>query len=143
MLLLAGQMAAGRKSPWLPAKIREQRFEIGEFRRVVARMEKYVRFCERFARPRFKPVTSHRAARIAGALIIIPAISILVPLPTTNSVPAAGIAIAALGFISGDGALVVLGLLIGVLWPIFLVVAVALLGAQGLQIIKEWLASRF
>lgn len=142
MLVLAGQMAMGRKAPWLPENIRRRTFSIGDFRRVIARMEKYVRFFERFARPRLAPVTGHGAARIIGALLIVPAISILVPMVGTNSVPSAGIAIAALGLIARDGVLVVLGLLIGVLWPVFLAGLVIMLGAEGLRIVKEWALSR-
>lgn len=142
MLVLAGQMAMGRKAPWLPENIRKRTFSIGEFRRVIVRMEKYVRFFERFARPRLAPVTGHGAARIVGALLVIPAISILVPMVGTNSVPSAGIAIAALGLISRDGALVIIGLLVGVLWPVFLVALILVLGAEGLRIAKEWVLAR-
>lgn len=142
MLVLAGQMAMGRAAPWLPENIRRRTFSIGDLRRVIERMEKYVRFVERFARPRLRPVTGRGAAPVLGALLLIPAISILVPMVGTNSVPSAGIAVAALGLIARDGVLVILGLLVGVLWPVFLVALFLALGTEGLKIAKDWVLSR-
>jgi hypothetical protein len=143
MLALAGQMAMGRRSPWFPERLRRRSFAISEFSDVLAKLEKYVRFAERFARPRLRAVTGHGAARIVGALLVIPAVSILVPLIGTNTVPSIGIAITALGLVSRDGILVILGLLIGVLWPILLFSLIAFLGVEGLEIAKAWLLSRF
>jgi hypothetical protein len=143
MLALAGQMAMGRKSPWFPEAIRKRTFSTGEFRDVLDRMEKYVRFVEKFARPRFPAVTGHGASRIIGGLLVIPASSILFPLIGTNTVPSIGIAIASIGLIARDGILVILGLLIGVLWPILLFGAIAFVGVEGIQMAKDWLLSRF
>lgn len=143
MLALAGQMAMGRRTPWFPETIRKRTFSIGDFRDILGRMEKYVRFVERFSHPRLTAVTSHGASRIVGGLLVIPAASILVPLIGTNTVPSIGIAIASIGLISRDGVLVILGLLIGVLWPILLFGLIAFLGVEGLQIAKDWLLARF
>jgi hypothetical protein len=139
MLGLSGQMAMGRNAPWFPEAIRKRTFSIGEFRKVLDRMEKYVRFVERFSHPRLRAVTGHGASRIVGGLLTIPSISILVPLIGTNTVPSIGIAMVSLGLISRDGALVILGLLIGVLWPILLFGVIAFLGVEGLTLAKEWL----
>jgi len=143
MLALSGQMAMGRSAPWFPETIRKRTFSIDEFRKVLDRMEKYVRFVERFSHPRLRAVTGHGASRFIGALLAIPSVSILVPLIGTNTVPSIGIAMASLGLISRDGVLVVLGLLIGVLWPVFLFGVIALLGVEGLTLAKDWLLSLF
>ena len=42
MLALAGQLAAGRKHPWLPGGLHERKFSVPAFQRVVARSEKYL-----------------------------------------------------------------------------------------------------
>ncbi len=135
MLALAGQMAAGRPHPWLPKALHDRRFSIPAFEKVLGRASKYVGFIERFATPRLKPVTGHAGARIVGALLLVPTASILLPLPSTNTIPGIGVAVAALGLIERDGVLVILGLLIGFAW-------VALLGFLGLEaasLIKAWL----
>ena len=134
MLALAGQMAAGRPHPWLPKALHDRSFSIPAFEKVLARASRYVGLIERVATPRLKPVTSHFGARIIGLLMLVPTASILLPLPSTNTVPGIGVAIASLGLIERDGLLVILGLFIGFLW-------VALLGFLGLEaasLIKSW-----
>jgi len=134
MLALAAQMALGRRHPWLPKALHDRDFSIPAFEAVVARAARYVGFVERIATPRLKFVTSHGGARIVGLLMLAPMASILVPLPSTNTIPGIGVAIAALGLIERDGVLVILGLIIGLAW-------VALLGFLGLEaasLIKAW-----
>ncbi len=138
MLALAGQMAMGRKHPWLPARLHERSFSVRSFTNVLDRSEKYVGWVERFARPRLSAITSHHGSRLVGALLLIPAASILVPLPGTNTVPGIGVAIASLGVIERDGVLVILGLVIGFLW----VALLATLGLEAASLIKDWLAAR-
>lgn len=135
MLALAGQMAAGRPHPWLPKALHDRSFSIPAFEKVLARASRYVGLIERVATPRLKPVTGHFGARIVGLLLLVPTASILVPLPSTNTIPGIGVAITALGLIERDGLLVILGLFIGFLW-------VALLGFLGLEaasLIKAWI----
>ena len=139
MLALTGQMAAGRHHPWLPRKLHERPFSIPAFQNVVTRSAQYVGWVERIATPRLRPVTSHLATRFVGALLLIPTASILVPLPSTNTIPGIGVAIASLGLIERDGVLVILGLLIGFAWVALLL----FVGLEATQFIKDWIAARF
>lgn len=139
MLALAAQMAIGRRAPWLPNSLRKRTFSVGEFKAVIDRSEKYVGWVERFARPRLRPVTGHGGARLVGLLLLAPCLSIMTPLPMTNTVPGIGVAIAALGLIERDGILVVLGLLAGLGWVALLLFA----GVEGIEFLKTWIAARF
>ncbi|MHA7871934.1 MAG: exopolysaccharide biosynthesis protein [Hyphococcus sp.] len=138
MLALAGQMAAGRHHPWLPEKLHEREFSVSAFQSVIARSEKYLGWVERFARPRLAPVTGRRGAQLVGLLLLVPTASILTPLPSTNTIPGIGVAIAALGLIERDGLLVILGLVIGFMWVALLV----FLGAEAVDAIKGFLSAR-
>lgn len=138
MLALAGQMAMGRKHPWLPARLHKRSFSVRSFKTVLDRSEKYVGWVERLARPRLSAITSHHGSRLVGALLLIPAASILIPLPGTNTIPGIGVAIASLGVIERDGVLVILGLVIGFVW----VALLATLGLEAASLIKDWLAAR-
>lgn len=138
MLALAGQMAAGRHHPWLPRKFHERPFSVPAFQKVVTRSARYVGWIERLATPRLRQVTGHLATRLVGALLLIPTASILLPLPSTNTVPGIGVAIASLGLIERDGVLVILGLLIGFVWVGLLL----FLGFEASQFIKDWIAAR-
>jgi hypothetical protein len=142
MLALAAQMAAGRKTPWLPESFRRRSFPLATFRDVVERSEKYVGWFEALARPRLRPVTGHGGARFIGALLLIPIASILFPMIGTNTVPGIGVCIVALGLIERDGVLVILGLLVGVLWVIAFSTVVIFFGVEAIQFAKDWLAAR-
>ena len=139
MLALAGQLGAGRRHPWLPAALNNRSFSIAAFEKVLTRSERYVGWVESIARPRLRPVTGHGGARIVGALLLVPTASILVPLPSTNTIPGIGVAITSIGLIERDGVLVIAGLLIGFLWVGLLV----FLGAEAAQLIKNWLTGLF
>lgn len=138
MLALAAQLALGREHPWLPKKLHDRDFNVPDFQKVVRRSERYLGWFERVARPRLAGVTDGLGARIVGGLLLIPTASILVPLPSTNTIPGIGVAIAALGLIERDGVLVILGLVIGFAWVTLLLV----LGVEAASLIKDWLTAR-
>ncbi|MEO1150119.1 MAG: exopolysaccharide biosynthesis protein [Pseudomonadota bacterium] len=138
MLALAAQLAAGRPHPWFPTRLANRSFAVAQFEGVISRASKYIGWFERLAYPRLTFLTEGLGVRIIGALLIIPCASILVPLPSTNTAPGIGVAIAAIGLIERDGLLVILGLLMGLAWVVLLV----FLGAEGIQLLKAWLLSR-
>lgn len=143
MLALAAQMAAGRQSPWFPQALRSRRLNLSEFSRVLDFCEKYVRWLERLARPRLPAVTGRNGARIAGALMIVPSLSILAPFPGTNTVPGIGIAVTALGLIQRDGLLVILGLAIGLCWVAAFLLVAAFFGVELAAFLKETVSGLF
>ncbi len=128
ILFLAGQLAMGKTSPWLASGLRERDFPIATLKNTVGRASKYLGWAERFASARLEFLTKGIGVRIIGALMMIPAASILLPLPMTNTVPGIGVAIIALGLIERDGLAVLAGLVIGLLW----VGLLGFLGAEGL-----------
>ena len=138
MLALCGQLAAGRHGPWLPKKLRERRFEVAHFTSVLDKADRYIKFFERFARPRFSFLTDGVGGRVVGAILLVPTASILVPLPSTNTVPGIGVAIASVGLVERDGLLVILGLAVGLLW----VGLLAFFGLEAASLIKDWISAR-
>ncbi len=137
MLALAAQLALGRERPWLPPKLNDREIDIAAMQGVVNRASRYLGWLERLASPRLQGLTDGRGAQIVGALLLIPTASILVPLPSTNTAPGIGVAIAAVGFLERDGLLVLGGLLFGLAWVVFLVTAVAILGPEAISQIKD------
>lgn len=127
MLLLAGQMALGRTSPWLPAAIRERAMSAKALGSVVDRAKRYLALAEFLARPRLTALSGRFGSRIIGALLLIPTASILLPFPLTNTVPGIGVAITSVGLIERDGFLILGGLLLGLLW-----VGLLVIGGQAL-----------
>lgn len=122
MVVLTWQMASGRAAPWLPETLRKRTMRVDSLIDVVVRAKKYGGWLERFAHPRFAAMTGDRGTRVIGALLVVPCLSIMVPLPLTNTVPGFGVSLAAIGLIERDGVFVGLGLLIGLLWVLLLVI---------------------
>ncbi|MEL6212508.1 MAG: exopolysaccharide biosynthesis protein, partial [Pseudomonadota bacterium] len=89
---------------------------------------------ERIARPRLRAVTGDIGVRVVGALLLLPTASILIPLPSTNTVPGIGVAVAALGLIERDGLLVIGGLFLGLLW----IALLAFFGLEAASLIKDF-----
>lgn len=122
MLVLAGQLALGRQSPWLPQGLRQRRFQVASLVAVIERANPYLKIAEWVAYPRLGIVTNHVGSRVVGALLLVPTASILVPLPLTNTMPGIGVAVASVGLIERDGLLVLAGLVVGLLWVAALVI---------------------
>ncbi|MGB7431952.1 MAG: exopolysaccharide biosynthesis protein [Ahrensia sp.] len=122
MVVLAWQMASGRNAPWLPETLRKRSMGIQSLLDVVAQATRYGGWLEKLAHPRILPLTSDRGVRITGALLMVPCLSVLVPLPLTNTVPGFGVALAAIGLIERDGLFVIAGVAAGLLWVALLVI---------------------
>jgi hypothetical protein len=122
MVVLATQMAMGRRAPWLPETLRKRQLPVAGLLDVVSRAKRYGGWLERFAHPRFPSFTGDRAARVIGALLIVPCLSILFPLPLTNTVPGIGVALVAVGLIERDALFVVMGLIAALVWVAILAI---------------------
>ncbi|MEM1140106.1 MAG: exopolysaccharide biosynthesis protein [Pseudomonadota bacterium] len=133
MVLIAVQIAIGRHTPWLPKALRAREIPREGFLEVVTRARKYLGWAEKITNARASFLTRGVWERFFGALMVIYSAVILVPLPSTNTVPGIAIAIMSLGFIERDGFLVVLGSLIGAAWVTFLVSVGGLALTQALQ----------
>lgn len=138
MLVLAGQMAQGRQSPWLPETLRKRKLPVSGLADVLSKAKKYGGWLENLAHPRFAFMTGAKGIRVIGTLMLIPCASILLPLPLTNTVPGIGVAVTSVGLIERDGLFVVLGLVIGLLWVAMLVIG----GPALLYFIIDWVLQR-
>ena len=122
MLVLTLQMTRGRTAPWLPETLRKRRMSIKSLLSVLLTTRKYAGWLERLAHPRLPAISSTSAQRIVGALMLVPCLSILVPLPLTNTVPGIAVGITAVGLIQRDALFIVFGLVTGFLWVSLLVI---------------------
>ena len=122
MLALAAQMAMGRQEPWLPEKLAARRIQKDGLMSTARGGRKWLGWIEAIARPRLSFLTGKRSEQMIGVFFMAFCLSIMIPLPLTNSTPAIGIAIAAFGLIQRDGLLVILGILIGAVWISLLII---------------------
>ncbi len=92
---------------------------------------------ERLLRPRLPSLSSPAAFRILGAVCLLLSVVLAMPIPFGNLLPAAAIAIIALGALERDGLWIAGGVLFGVAVTVFLASAIvivtrAILGFVGL-----------
>lgn len=112
LLYLSFQMMLGRV-PWLPRFIGERAVSRERFAQMIERLAPWLERAERLLRPRWSVLVGHRAELVLGALCLILAAVLALPIPFGNMLPALAICLIALGILERDGVWVVVGTLVG------------------------------
>ena len=115
LLLVSGQMAFGRASPWFPARIDRRGVTKQELSRLVGKMEWAEARVERIFRPRLPTLTGPAATRLIGAVCFVLALIAGIPIPLFHMAPAFAILLFGLALIYRDGALVLVAAVAAVL----------------------------
>lgn len=113
MFLLAVQLMVGRDQPWLPEKFRKKGFERAQVQDLLSKGMPWLKRVEAVSRPRLTPIcTSRLGQAFVGGLVALAAVSMMLPFPLTNTLPAMGIFVAGLGLSDDDGLLSLAGVTI-------------------------------
>jgi hypothetical protein len=113
LFLLAIQLIAGRKTPWFPEKFKQRSLEVTQVQGVLKVGLPWLRRIEAISRPRFIPIcTSLPGRTVIGVAIALMSISMMIPIPGTNTAPAIGIFVTGFGLLDDDGAISLAGLVI-------------------------------
>jgi len=115
LLMLSAQMMYGADYPWLPSWLNRRMIKRGLLALLVSRASPVMRKIEKLLRQRVSFASSETGEKIVGGLCFVFSLCILVPLPWTNLVPGYGILVMALGLLSRDGVVVLLGMFTGLL----------------------------
>lgn len=116
ILLLVGQLLAGRIEPWLPEAVLKRRVSKVWLDRMADFATRRMAWCEHFSRPRWTVFVHGWAERVVAVFMALATLTILVPLPLTNTVPAVGLTLMAVGLIQRDGLFVVAGASVAAGW---------------------------
>lgn len=130
LVLLSAQLLFGTRA-WLPRFIAQRSFAQSAFKAVVERSTPWLEKSERLMRPRLLLLTTGVFQRFVGAICLILAIIVMLPIPLGNMLPTLAICILALGVLEKDGAWIIMGAAaaagaIGLLWGVFYVALKAL-----------------
>lgn len=109
LMLIAAQLALGRRTVWLPAAIRNRSIATSVFSRIVALTRPYLRRAERLLAPRLQIMLSPVATRLIGAACLALATLIALPIPLANFLSGLSVAAFALGLLRHDGVAVLAG----------------------------------
>lgn len=105
-LLLAAQMALGRRRPWLPKKIALFQFPHKFTQQLLKNIQKVTGVLEKIACPRLPKVARNRRVwQLNGVCMVWLSILLLLPIPFTNPIPTIGILLFVVATLEGDGLL--------------------------------------
>lgn len=113
LLYLTSQMMLAR-IPWLPKLIAARGVSRPAFAATVQRVLPFLQRAERMLRPRWTWMVSHGAEKPLGALALVLAIVVTLPIPLGNMLPAFAICLIALGVLERDGLWACLGVMVGI-----------------------------
>ena len=105
-LLLAVQMALGKRSPWLPEKIAQFKFPSWFILQLLQNLKRVTGVLEKIARPRLlRLAESPQVWRLNGVCIAWLTLLLISPIPFTNPIPTVGILLLAAATLEADGLL--------------------------------------
>lgn len=144
IFFLAIQLIIGRDRPWMPEKILKGSMSLTTVQSFVTKGTPWLRKIEALTKPRLTYIcTSVGGKAIIGVAIALMSISMMIPIPGTNTLPAIGIFVTGLGLFEDDGIISLVGLLIcalGATLSISILIAVYWGGSSLVDIIRESLA---
>lgn len=138
MIFLAAQLIIGREEPWLPEKFAKRQIKLETAQKFVKAGIPWLQKIEAVSRPRLAFVcTTVPGKVIIGIAIALMSICMMIPIPTTNTLPAIGIFVTGFGLLEDDGAISLGGLTICVIAAVY--VGLLIWGGKALieQIINQ------
>ncbi|XHX76374.1 MAG: exopolysaccharide biosynthesis protein [Stenomitos frigidus ULC029] len=141
MFLLAAQLIVGARTPWLPAKVMNYAISLSRVQGFVKAGIPWMQRIEQFSKPRLTSVCTSRTGRaVLGLAIALMAISMMIPIPGTNTLPAIGIFVIGFGLLDDDGAISLAGLVLCVM-AAMLTLSILYALAIGGTSLYDWLKS--
>ncbi len=143
MFLLAIQLIAGSKRPWLPEKMIDGSMKLERVQGFVKAGIPWLQRIEALTRPRMTYICTSLPGRVViGVAIALMSISMMIPIPGTNTLPAIGIFITAFGLQEDDG-FISLGGLVVCLIAAAVVSGILFAGVSILDLLKDWILTFF
>ena len=115
-VIVAAQLVLGRDTVWIPERWRKLQLAGSKQRRFLNGLLKFVRFLERFSRPRLRILFDHRASDIVFGLTVVAFTTgafFAVPFSGLDTLPALGVVLVSVGVLLADFAIVAVGWFVG------------------------------
>ncbi|MEM9770566.1 MAG: exopolysaccharide biosynthesis protein [Cyanobacteria bacterium P01_D01_bin.73] len=137
---LGAQMALGSDQPWLPKVWRSRSIGRERLSGILNAALPWLRKLEILSRPRLIPICRSPVGRLVlGAAVTLMGLSMIAPVPGTNTLPAMGIFVVGLGLIDDDGAIALLGATGGIVVTASIWAAIIWGGSNLLELLKRGL----
>ncbi len=144
LLLLSVQMLTGRPRPVFPARLERVRLGRQSADRLLRGGERLFRFLEWIVRPRLRWIGSRGGRAFMGALVMVMALLMMIPIPMTNTFPALVVFLIGVGLTEEDGLFAVAACCVGILAVLLyggLIYAMIVYGPEIVVTIKEAIRS--
>ncbi|GAT75173.1 exopolysaccharide synthesis protein [Ehrlichia ruminantium] len=112
LVLFAVQILFGFQTPWIPKWLGNKSFKRTTLAFIIEKTAPILRKAEKLTKPRFLFLFNSFGEKLIAFISLICAISIAIPLPLTNFIPAGGVSVMSLGLLSKDGLMVMIGMII-------------------------------
>lgn len=143
MFLLGIQLIFGAKMPWLPARMMKGSMKLSVVQKFLKAGLPWLRRIEALTKPRMTYICTSLPGRVViGIAIALMSISMMIPIPGTNTLPAMGIFVTAFGLQEDDGFISLGGLVICLLAAVLstsIILAAIWGGSSLLDLIKDYL----
>jgi hypothetical protein len=125
LILFSLQLLFGFDSPWMPHWLERRSFQRSTLALVVEKTSPVLKKIEKFMKPRMSFIFYGPGEKILAFIMLLSALSIALPLPLTNFIPAIGTTLISLGIMNKDGLVSILGVLVslcGILFALIVIV---------------------
>lgn len=116
VILVAGQLVAGRSAPWIPKKMRSKGFTRQKFEKAREKIRPFTQKLDKVIKGRMHQFATPFAARLVGGACILVALPMppLELLPFASSVPALAIGLFGIGLSARDGLIILIASILAV-----------------------------
>ncbi|MDB2414183.1 exopolysaccharide biosynthesis protein [Rickettsiales bacterium] len=135
MIIFSFQMALGIDKPKLPKFIAKKEIKKATLLKALGVVSPYLEKIEPYIKPRLVILSSSTALKLMGWVIVVFCLVILIPFPFTNFVPALAIFLIGLGMLEKDGALAIIGVVVGIVFCTVLFMAMSEITQRLLNIL--------
>ena len=129
LLIISAQMIFGSKRVWLPRLLVDRTIPAETFRSIMSRVIPWLVRVEQMIRPRYWPFWRRRGDRVIGIIALIMAVSITLPIPLGNWLPALSTFLLGLALSERDGLLFAIATIVGI---VAIALVVLVIGAAGM-----------
>ena len=103
LIFIAFQQMIGRPTLWLPKALMKRSMRRAEFQTMTVRLRPHLKRLERHLRPRLQFLYGPIADRFIGAVCVLLAVIVFLPIPFGNMLPSFAIAAFGFGLLERDG----------------------------------------
>jgi hypothetical protein len=115
-LVFALEAASGRRSVWLPRRLRQRALGASTEKKAIPFIIRRVRWFERWSKPRLVGVLEHRVTRsVLGVFVLVFTLAAFVapPFSGLDTLPSLGVVVLALGLLLHDVVVTIVGIVVG------------------------------